>query len=464
MPIHRLGGAVVQNFGGKHQYDYHDIYPYWTFKGQILDAAFITREYRNKITHLIQNYTIPTLTLMGELDSRIARISEQFYIQLVKGKTNINQPFVDNQTLSNYPIILINGMNHMDWATGQIPPEVLEQDLMSEINTSYAQNIASDYMSCWMSLQLDNGRCDFDTIYNGVYDSQTLVNPFIDAFILEGSYWIINPCNCEPQICQSTSYCQAGSPWLDDVIYPKPKGFRVAQDIMCDFDEGFNVSIGNTDSFHSFATSFIHPHFPFVWNYCDRNEGCVLNTSTASQNAYYDDPSDFFADYVDTGGHSTSAVEMRHKMKSKQACYEHIGFNVSNMKEDFNICGKINEYTMKWAMNSAPKQTLQRYLEYGEYIEVADDVLSKTGSEWDEIDRLNETRKCNETTHKYYTSLTSYYIFTNTTSNGCKFDDACGSHYCKLLSPAHMMEWMYYQGLRFNLSISNLNKTVNITC
>ena len=73
-----------------------------------------------------ENYTIPTLTLMGELDSRIARISEQYYIQLIKPtetNTNPNQKytFVNNKTLLDFPIILINGMNHMEWATGQIP-------------------------------------------------------------------------------------------------------------------------------------------------------------------------------------------------------------------------------------------------------------------------------------------------------------------------------------------------------
>ena len=78
----------------------------------------------------------------------------------------------------------------MEWGTGQIPPEVMEQDLMAEISTEDAQNIVSQYMSCWMSLQLNSGHipdgCDFDVIYEGVYDSQVLVNPFIASYILEG--------------------------------------------------------------------------------------------------------------------------------------------------------------------------------------------------------------------------------------------------------------------------------------
>ena len=230
---------------------------------------------------------------------------------------------------------------------------------------------------------------------------------------------------------------------------------------MCGFDVQ-NVSIGNVDSFHSFATSFLHEHYAHIWNYCSLNKiDCKLNTSTATQNWYYGNISDFFADYLDTGGRPNGAIEMRHKMKSKQACYEHI--NGGYVEEDFNICGKINQYTINWAMQSAPKQTLDRYLQYGEYLQVGDDIKCTTGTDWSWTE-LKESRTCNEDTHKYYTLLTSFYLFTNTTKNGCEFGQACGAHYCKILSPAHVMEWMYYEGLRFNLSIANMNKTVNITC
>ena len=61
------------------------------------------------------------------------------------------------------------------------------------------------------------------------------------------------------------------------------------------------------------------------------------------------DPVDFFADYVDTGGHSTSAIEVRHKMKSKQSCWEQVG--AGKVEEDFEICSKINQGIIDWAMN-----------------------------------------------------------------------------------------------------------------
>ena len=113
-----------------------------------------------------------------------------------------------------------------------------------------------------------------------------------------------------------------------------------------------------------------------IWNNCSSTsnaEDCVLNTSTATQNVYYGlwcysvwihfgfryrtlnyyeytvDPVDFFADYVDTGGHSTSAIEVRHKMKSKQSCWEQVG--AGKVEEDFEICSKINQGIIDWAKN-----------------------------------------------------------------------------------------------------------------
>ena len=252
---------------------------------------------------------------------------------------------------------------------------------------------------------------------------------------------------------------------MDDAVYSLNTQW-IPQEIMCGLEGNtkYNVTVENTDSFHSFSTSFFDPHYAHIWNNCSvdgHGAECVLNTSTATQNVYAIDEADYWADKVDTGGHSTSAIEVRHKMKSRQSCYEQVG--AGYIEEDFGICGKINEHSMQWALENAPKQTLDRFLKYGESLEMGSDHKSTTGTEWT-FTPLNETRKCNESTHRYYTLLTSYYLFSETHANGCEFGAACGAHYCKILSPAHAMEWMYYQGLRFNLSIANTNKTVNITC
>eukprot|EP01084_Bolivina_argentea_P182880 315651_1 len=66
MAGHSLGGSVVQSFSGIYQYNYTSIYPGWNYQGSILNAAVITRKWRDNNTQLVVNYSIPTLTLGGE--------------------------------------------------------------------------------------------------------------------------------------------------------------------------------------------------------------------------------------------------------------------------------------------------------------------------------------------------------------------------------------------------------------
>jgi len=460
---HSLGGATVQGFTGQYQYNYTSIYPDWVFAGQMLNAAVITRKWRDNDTQLVVNYTIPTLTLGGELDGnmRVSRIIQQYYVQLIKANKDARSAFVDNATLLDFPVIIVSGMDHMQYATGNIPPNVLAVDLIAEIDDESARDIVSGHMACWMSLQLNNGKCSFDSLYNAVSQSQTLANPFIAAFIAEGSYWFEKPCDCDPLICESQAYCQGGAPWMDDVIYHMNTAF-IPQEIMCGFGQHGNASIAvqqvNQDSFH--PTYQVNPiHYANIWNECTsmKDSNCVLNTSTVTQNIYPP------ADDIDTGGASTSAIEMRHKMKNRQACYEHV--QAGPVEEDFEICGKINQHSIDWALQNAPQRTVSRYLQYGEYMQIGADIESKTGTNWT-YSFLHETRKCDNVTHKWYNSVQSNYLYLKTIANGCKFEpqSECGVHYCKILSPAHVMEWLYTDGLRFNLSIYNMNKTVNTWC
>ena len=133
---HSLGGAVVQAFSGTYQSNYTKIYDDWKYEGQLLNAAFLTHEWRDSSMQLVVNYSIPTLTLGGELDGncRISRIIEQYYVQLMANVT-FKDMFVDNAsyaTLLKYPVVAIHGMSHMQYAVGQTPEAVMEHDLMPD--------------------------------------------------------------------------------------------------------------------------------------------------------------------------------------------------------------------------------------------------------------------------------------------------------------------------------------------
>ena len=133
----------------------------------------------------------------------------------------------------------------------------------------------------------------------------------------------------------------------------------------------------------------------------------------------------------DTGGSSSSAIEMRHKMKSRQSCYEAIG--AGEVAEDFTICSQINQHSIDWALRNAPKRTISRYEQFGEELRVGPDQYSKTGTHWT-YSPLNETRMCGAD-GRYFTAVQSSYLYLKTLSKGCKFKPSseCGVHYCKVL-------------------------------
>jgi len=310
-------------------------------------------------------------------------------------------------------------------------------------------------MGMGLQLLIDPLFCSFDTIKNAVLASKTLLNPIIDAMIMEGSYWLKNPCNCKELICRSTEECQAGSPLMDDVVYDNNMDWIVPQEIMCGFKQNNSIKVTqeNTDSFH--PTYQINPiHYANIWNNCssiDDNQ-CVLNTSTVSQNVYrFLTKQDFEL--------RIGAEEIRHKMVSRERCYEAI--NGGNVEEDFQICGKINQYVIDWAMKRIPANTMKRYQSFGEPLYIGPDYKSLTGLTWTWKNKLSFKRICNEMTHRYYTSVESSYTYLATIQNGCNFiaKSECGVHYCKLLSPVRVMEWVYLDGLRFNLSLATQNKS-----
>ena len=78
---------------------------------------------------------------------------------------------------------------------------------------------------------------------------------------------------------------------------------------------------------------------------------------------------------------------------------------------------------------------------------------------------LEYTQICDPSTNRNYTAVSSPYLYVITLSDGCQFiPNKCGVHYCTLLSPATVLEWLYTDSLRFYLSLSSSNSTVNMNC
>jgi hypothetical protein len=107
---HSLGGAMMPDYVADNVAD--------TADAMVLMGSFITRKYKTGKTEEGRpqvEFPVPTLTVGGELDGlcRISRITEALYTQVA---------FHEDPSFAtdNLPVVVIEGMNHMQFASGAI--------------------------------------------------------------------------------------------------------------------------------------------------------------------------------------------------------------------------------------------------------------------------------------------------------------------------------------------------------
>jgi hypothetical protein len=406
---HSLGGALVQDyvsrdFGSK-------------VVGQILMGSFLERKYQGK------SYPISTLTIGGELDglAHMTRIMESYYHYVLHPSANNSDIY--------FPVVLISGMSHMQFASGTPPLLVKERDLKPEITESEAHNAIGNVIAMFIEATLGDSH-ERSLLDQKVADTGLFFKPLIDAFEMEGYYYFKPPCYDNPP----GPTCTAGSPWA-----------QVAQTIMGGLKYD---SIANIDAFH--PVSQINPiHLPKILNNCSTySQSCMLHTTTVSQCIY-----EIINAKLDTGFFATSASEIRTKLSSRQNIMEAAGMG----KVDFNrtdsgsICKTINEQAYAWALNNTNENTLSRYKRLGEPLVFGDDKGPyDAGPLW--IYMPLEYKRITDANGNMVTQIRSPMLRTPT---DYFIKLSAGFHYCKLLSPARAMEWIYIDGLRLHDSLNN---------
>jgi len=115
-----------------------------------------------------------------------------------------------------------------------------------------------------------------------------------------------------------------------------------------------------------------------------------------------------------------------------------------------SMCKDVNQAAYDWALSKADPTVRANFLKNGEKFVMVDDKPAKigiTGPQWikDEMvyTRVNGTIQ-----------IQSWqFVVDNVNSGKVPWFFPVGMHYCKLLSPARAMEWIYTDGLRANLKI-----------
>ena len=404
---HSLGGTVLQSFVKSNP---------GSIAGIILLGSFISRKSYNT------TYPVPCLTIGGELDglARVTRIMEGYYHQVFNPKTS--------DTTKHSPVVVIPGLSHMQFSSGEPPLLVKDRDLKPEITYDDAHKAIAFLASSFMTLQITEDEASRKYIEKTLDDTKLFLDPLMKAYDSEGSAHFKPPCNDDPPNPSCTTGCQ----WSE-----------VAQQIMGGLLEG---KVLDEDAFHPVYQ--IPVHLPKIDNNCSSNvSSCVLKTHTVSQCVYEE------GDKLDTGYFSTSAEEIRCKMSSRQAIMEATGMkNVDFNKTDgWSICKFINQASYSWALNHTGERTLERFRKLGEELVFGEDEGPYNAGPlwiWNPLKYKEKTLSNGRTVQEIFSPMmrtpTDYWIKLS-----------AGFHYCKLLSPARAMEWIYVDGLRMYDSLNN---------
>ncbi len=225
-------------------------------------------------------------------------------------------------------------MNHYQFAGEGIPPSnVANNDITASITNEQAWEAASDIIASFMHLSLKTStEKDKEVLVKAQEETNTLVNPLIEAFKLEGSYHFNTPCYTLDK--PENTGCTQGSPWSE-----------LAQKLMA----GPNASLEVTDSFHPVYQ--INPvHLPDIHNACDSPFSCTLNVTTVTQLLYP------MFDSQDVSLYSPAASEIKVKLKSRQSILLKATGITYDLKETDggNRCAEINQFTIEWAKSKHP--------------------------------------------------------------------------------------------------------------
>lgn len=320
---HSLGGIILQ--------DYLASNPHLA-TGQVLMGSFLLSKYRNI------SYPVPTMTLGGELDGlcRISRIMEEFYFRITHAQDA-------DTAASNFPVLVIRGLSHIQFASGPPPGLVKLRDLKPEITLNDAHQIVASFVSSFLMVRMGEQRIGMMPIVDALHGTYVFLSPLVAAYELEGSYSLKPPCNSKPP----GPSCAVGSRWSER-----------AQQIMGGLS---TASLKDSDAFHP-VYQITPVHLPHVDSECPTpNSSCMLKTRTVTQNVYDE------LDKLDTGFVPISASEMRVKLKSRQAVklaagYKGVDFNTS---DGGSLCAEINRASYEWAMKNASATALDRFKKHG---------------------------------------------------------------------------------------------------
>lgn len=417
---HSLGTVFLQSWCAKNTQ---------RCKGLILTGGFIARSnYLPKF-----KFPVPTLTMGGSLDglARVTRtVAEAYYHQVKRGAQG-----------REFPVVVIEGMNHAQWAAGKgaVTALIKKRDLKPELSQSQATNtgaaLAADFLG-----QL-TGTGGGSRVAKAVSATGTFVAPIIAAYELEGSKNFNSPRQIGGALAKECvkGGCPDKSGWAPE-----------AQAVIAGPLNGWKLTADNQFvSCSSTPLTGQEFHLPTISNNTAKR---LVHTTTYSQCKWAT------GEGQDTGFVYTSASEIGTKLSSRQ-CLMIRGVGIPDTPfsvDDPNFCMMANQKAYQWALGQAGSKTKKRYSSHGQPYTFGADIPKSGGPLFlgAGITYKDNGDKGVEILSPMQKTSIDYWAKHFHVPRPSGIPDPGCFHYCKLLSPARAMEWIYVDSLRRHLPIA----------
>jgi hypothetical protein len=392
---------------------------------QVLMGSFLTRNVRD--SYYKDVHGVPTLTLGGELDGlcRVTRMAEARYHTV--------------DPASRFPVLVLSGLNHMSFASGVPPTFVRDNDLRAEVNDTVAHQRVVQATASFLLANWRKDKAAAAAVARMAAETDVFVRPMLDSMELEGSKFLKPWCQtlklAGNRVGHATTRkgCFVGCPWSESASAVG----------MFALDKE-RVVVDDKDQFH-YVYDIDPVHLPAVLGNCSApTPSCTLETSSVTQAVYQWEES-----WVDSGFFREAATELRTKLVSRQAAWTAVGKTPANFNatdETLHNCANINRQAYAWALKQSGASAGARFKKYGVPLEFGKDEPHVTGPTWiwSSLKYLDGTTPGGDPA-----------IVVRSPSMAEPLDSwihaAAGKHYCKVLSPAYAIEWMYIDGLRLRL-------------
>ena len=290
-----------------------------------------------------------------------------------------------------------------------------------------------------------------DSLSSKVAKTGEFLAPLLQAMSMEGSYHLETPCHLcvdeddDDAMEQSSLNCKQGSPWAEQV--QEELALNAVAVSGLGGDEEFTLTNVKDEFRQSWCINpFADSPFPFPKVLADRSKR-QFSLQTVTE-AVYEKAEHF----LDTGFFSNTALELRSKLNSPEAIQRALGKGAhhrSAPSSDGNTCSQINAQTIQWALENAPSIVRHHYLERGMKMAAGRDIPKHSGPGWiwSYLDYRDDTCTVEDIEEE------CRLVDSPTLATPVDFPIPAvgGKLYCKLLSPARVLDWMYTDCLRFGV-------------